>query len=56
MTFDEWLAYGQQQGWISAPVCATHDGVPNTDDEEEEWDAGYDPCQHILRLWPQSQQ
>jgi hypothetical protein len=53
VTFEEWLAYGHQQGWVSPIACATHDGVPNTDEEEEEWDAGHDPCQHVLRLWPQ---
>lgn len=53
MTFPEWLEYGKVMGWISEPVCATHDGVPNTDEEEGDWDLGGDPCQHVLRLWPQ---
>jgi hypothetical protein len=51
--FDDWLRYGQQRGWISSPVCATHIGLPNTDDEEAAWEAGEDPCQHALRLWEQ---
>lgn len=51
--FDAWMAYGVEKGWCSRPVCATHDGVPDTEEEQAEWDEGYDPCQHILRLWPQ---
>jgi len=52
LSFEEWLAYGHQQGWISQISCATHDGVPSTDEEEELWEAGHDPCQHVVRLWP----
>lgn len=53
MTFEEWLTYGHDQGWISHPTCATHNGVPSTEDEEIDWELGYDPCQHVVRLWPQ---
>lgn len=53
MTIWEWIQLGVDKGWCSKPTCATHDGVPNTDEEDEEWDAGHDPCQHVLRLWPQ---
>lgn len=51
MTQDEWIDLGVEQGWCSQPVCATHDGVPNTFDEDAEWDEGGDPCQHVVRLW-----
>jgi hypothetical protein len=47
-----WLKFGIRRGWISEPVCATHDGVPNTADEADAWEEGWDPCQHVLRLWP----
>lgn len=47
----EWIEYGCAQGWCSEPVCATHDGIPDTPDEAGEWEAGADPCQHVLRLW-----
>lgn len=50
--FWTWLTTGIDAGWVSAPVCATHDGVPGTSDEDDEWDDGGDPCQHVVRLWP----
>jgi hypothetical protein len=53
MTFAEWLDHGIKAGWISAPACATHDGIPATPEETEEWDEGYDPCQTVLRVWPE---
>lgn len=46
MTFDEWIAEGIRQGWATAPVCATHDGFPMTDEEAEEDDI----CIHMIRL------
>lgn len=49
--FDEWLAHGVSRGWVSKPVCAMHDGLPTTEDEEAELDEGYDPCMAALRLW-----
>lgn len=54
MTYDEWhdvFMEGIDKGWISAPACATHDGVPSTESEEESWEQGWDPCQPIVRLW-----
>ena len=57
MTADEveraaWLAEGLRRGWCSEPVCATHQGVPSTEAEAVRWEAGEDPCEHVLRLWP----
>lgn len=52
--FEAWLRIGVKHGWCSEPTCATHDGVPSTEAEMEEIDEGYDPCQHVLRLWPQA--
>ena len=46
-----WLRFGIKRKWIAAPVCATHDGVPNTEEEDLEWDEGNDPCQVVLRVW-----
>lgn len=46
----EWIELGVQQGFCSPAVCATHDGVPNVDDEAAEWEEGGDPCQHIIRV------
>lgn len=51
MTFPEWLAMGVNAGWISQGVCAMHEGLPMTDEEEQEFEDGGDPCQPALRVW-----
>ena len=43
-----YLALGVAAGYISAPVCETHDGTPMTPEEEEaRWES--DPCIHVIR-------
>lgn len=49
--FDEWLGVGRENGWVSLPVCSTHDIVPLTELEASEFDEGGDPCVHVLRLY-----
>jgi len=51
MTYSEWAEYGLRQGWVGPSICYTHDGLPLTEEEEEEFAEG-DPCVHILRLYP----
>lgn len=51
MDFEEWLKFGFDNGWIGPPVCYTHDGIPMTSQEQDEFDIGYDPCLHMLRLY-----
>jgi len=51
MTFDEWIRHGYDKGFCSPPVCVTHDGIPTTAIEDEEFDEGYDPCFHGVRLY-----
>lgn len=51
MDYDEWLAYGRAQSWCGPAVCSTHDGVPTTAAEDEEWEDGGDPCTHIIRMY-----
>jgi hypothetical protein len=46
ITFEDWLKVGIGQGWATAPVCYTHDGLPMTEEEYEE----DEPCIHIIRL------
>jgi hypothetical protein len=41
MTFEEWLTYGSSRYWNSAPICATHDGLPP---EKED-------CRHYILLY-----
>lgn len=49
-TYDEWIRFGKEQGWVGPAVCYTHDGVPTTQLEDEKWEED-DPCIHILRLY-----
>jgi len=46
------VEYGVVQSWCSLPTCATHDGIPRNEEEEAAWEGGGDPCEHVLRLWP----
>lgn len=50
--FDQWLDTGTARGWITEPICSTHDRIPYSDAEEAEWDEGDDPCAPVLRIWP----
>lgn len=49
--FFAWVEEGKKKGWVSGPICATHEGLPNTTEEENEWDEGYDPCILGMRVW-----
>jgi len=51
MTFDEWLQHGLTQGWVGPAVCAIHDGLPTTAEEDNGWSEGADDCIHVLRLY-----
>lgn len=51
MTFDDWLKIGFDNGWVGAPVCDTHDGLPISEAEERKFEEGGDPCIHIMRLY-----
>jgi hypothetical protein len=50
-TLADWVQYGLDKGWCSEAACATHDGVPCTDEEVEEWHNDEPPCEFVLRLW-----
>lgn len=51
MSFDAWLEFGLDQGFCGPPVCSTHDGLPTTAKEDNEFEDGSDPCIHVLRLY-----
>ena len=51
MTIDEWLAIVIKNNWCSDTVCSTHDSLPMTEEEEEAFDEGSDPCVHVVRLY-----
>lgn len=50
--FGTWLAAGIAAGYCGPAVCETHDGTPTTNDEDKQFEDGYDPCIYILRLYP----
>ena len=50
MEFHEWLQVGYGNGWCGPPVCYTHDGLPMSESENDEFNEG-DPCIHIIRLY-----
>lgn len=50
MEFSEWMKIGIEKGWCGPPVCYTHDGLPMSTSEEEEFIEG-DPCIHIIRMY-----
>ena len=51
MDFDTWLAFGVDHKWAMYPVCYMHDGVPTTEEEENEMEEGGDPCIHVIRVF-----
>lgn len=56
LDFEVWLNYGIVNKWCGPAVCATHDGMPTTDSEDEAmWEDGDDICIHIIRLYPDSE-
>lgn len=49
--FEIWLENGIERGWITEPFCNTHDGDPYmSDEEQEEWESGGDPCQVVFKI------
>jgi hypothetical protein len=50
MNYEEWLQFGVENGFCSAPVCCVHDGMPMHETEERAWEEGGDPCQVVVRL------
>jgi hypothetical protein len=51
MDFNEWKQIGFDNNWIGPAVCSTHDGIPMTREEDEEFIEGADPCVHVFRLY-----
>ncbi|NBS69974.1 hypothetical protein EBT31_13825 [bacterium] len=57
MDFAEWVKIGITNGWCGAPVCSTHDGIPQSKAEDDQWEEGEDPCIHVIRLyWDKDEQ
>lgn len=51
MTFNEWVTYGLEHKFCGPIVCATHDGVPSSEEEDMQWEEGQDPCQPVIRVY-----
>lgn len=49
-TFDEWVQQGISNQWCGPIVCYTHDGLPMTDEEIDQFEEE-DPCIHIIRMY-----
>jgi hypothetical protein len=49
--FEKWILIGIERKWISDVVCAIHEGLPNTEEEEKDWEDGYDTCIPGIRVW-----
>ena len=47
----EWIKFGVQKGWVSPPCCYSHDALPTSLEEDDEFFEGGDPCIHVLRLY-----
>ena len=54
MDFFEWRDLGIANKWISEPFCDTHDAGYLTDEEEQEWENGQDPCMPVFRIWEEN--
>jgi hypothetical protein len=48
--FNDWIRIGLEKGWCGPPVCYTHDALPTSQEEDDAWSEGDDPCMHIIRL------
>jgi hypothetical protein len=55
MTYDEWIEIGLKNKFCGPAICETHDGLPMTLEEEDEFFQGFDPCIHIVRLYESSE-
>ena len=49
--FEEWLQQGLSNGFCGPAICYPHDGLPLSEQENEAYDSGDDPCIHIIRLY-----
>ena len=54
MDFFEWRDLGLANKWISEPFCDTHDTGYMTEEEEQAWENGEDPCMVVFRVWEEN--
>jgi hypothetical protein len=51
MILEEWVKIGIEHGFCGPIVCANHDGIPSSADEDLDSYNGEDPCVGILRIY-----
>lgn len=51
MDFFDWRDLGIANSWISEPFCDTHDAKFLTEEEEQAWENGEDPCMMVFRIY-----
>ena len=49
--FEFFVQWAQESGWLSPSFCSTHDGPPLTEEEDEDFIEGFDPCIVVMRVW-----
>jgi hypothetical protein len=54
MDYFDWRDLGIVNGWISEPFCDTHDSGYMTEEEQQEWESGNDPCMMVFRIWEEN--
>jgi hypothetical protein len=53
--FDDWIKIGLESNWCGPPLCYTHDAFPLSEEEDNEFAEGGDPCVHMIRLYEDEQ-
>ena len=56
VTFEEWILYGIEHGYCEDVSCYTHNGFTLTEEENNEFDEGGDPCVPVVRVWVEADQ
>mgnify|MGYP000532404323 CR=1 FL=1 len=51
ITFRQWQSFGIRAGWISEPVCATHEWFPMSDEETDILDEDGEICIFASRYY-----
>lgn len=56
MDVHEWIELGVKNKFCSKPICNTHEGPPMSEEELNEFDEGFDPCIHVIRVYSDTEQ
>lgn len=56
MNQNEWVEYGLAHDFCGPVVCATHDCIPMTREEDEAFNEGFDPCVYVIRPYTDTEE